>query len=114
MQEQIFPVPFHGDTLVMVDHNSQPFVAMKSVVESMSLNWQTQHRKLKEKFGSVIVIMTTTAGDGKKYEMTCLPLRKLAAWLYSINPNKVAEHLRDKVRQYQDECDDALWDYWPG
>jgi hypothetical protein len=51
MQEQIFPVPFHGDTLVMVDHNSQPFVAMKSVVESMSLNWQTQHRKLKEKFG---------------------------------------------------------------
>ncbi len=28
MQEQILPVPFHGDTLVMVDHNNQPFVAM--------------------------------------------------------------------------------------
>lgn len=112
MQEQILPVPFHGDTLVMVDHNNQPFVAMKSVVENMGLAWQSQHAKLKEKFGSVITIIVTTAGDGKNYEMTCLPLRKLAAWLYSINPNKVAEHLRDKVRQYQDECDDALWDYW--
>lgn len=112
MQEQILPVPFHGDTLVMVDHNNQPFVAMRSVVENMGLDWGGQYVKLKEKFSSVVEIISTTAGDGKKYDMTCLPLRKLAAWLYSINPNKVAEHLRDKVRQYQDECDDALWDYW--
>lgn len=112
MNEQIIPVRFHGDTVVMVEHNNQPLVAMKPVVENMGLNWQTQYRKLNEKFGSVVVIMTTTAGDGKKYEMVCLPLRKLAAWLYSINPNKVADHLRDKVTRYQDECDDALWDYW--
>ena len=112
MQEQILPVPFHGDTLVMVDHNNQPFVAMKPVVENMGLNWQSQHAKLSDKFNSTIAIIAMVGLDGKNREMTCLPLRKLAAWLYSINPNKVAEHLRDKVRQYQDECDDALWDYW--
>lgn len=46
MQEQILPIQFHGDTLVMVTHG------------------------------------------------------KLAGWMYSINPNKMAEHLRDKVPLY--------------
>lgn len=112
MQEQIFPIPFHGDTLVMVDHNSQPYVGMRSVVENMGLDWASQFVKLKSKFSSSVVIITTVGENGKNREMLCLPLRKLAGWMYSINPNKVAEHLRDKVRQYQDECDDALWDYW--
>lgn len=44
--------------------------------------------------------------------MVCLPLRKLPAWLYSISANKVAPELRDKVIQYQENCDDVLWDYW--
>jgi hypothetical protein len=41
-----------------------------------------------------------------------MPLRKLPAWLYSISPNKVSPELRDKIVRYQEECDDALWDYW--
>ncbi len=103
---------FHGDNLVIVPFNGQPFVAMKPIVESMGLYWSGQQAKLAEKFSSVIQIICTTGSDGKSYEMLCLPLRKLAAWLYSVNPNKVAPELRDKVIAYQEECDDALWDYW--
>ncbi|MDW2770136.1 phage antirepressor N-terminal domain-containing protein, partial [Acinetobacter baumannii] len=44
--------------------------------------------------------------------MTCLPVRKLAAWLYSIHANKVRPELRETVIMYQNECDDVLWDYW--
>ncbi|MES2041907.1 MAG: phage antirepressor N-terminal domain-containing protein [Pseudomonadota bacterium] len=52
------------------------------------------------------------AEDGKNRDMICLPLRKLPAWLCSINPSKVKPELREKVTRYQDECDDALWNYW--
>ena len=112
MNTQLIPVPFHQDTLVLVDDNGAPFVAMKPIVENMGLAWQVQHRKLSEKFGSVITIMVTTGGDGKAYDMVCLPLRKLPAWLYSLNPSKVSPAIADKVRQYQEECDDVLWEYW--
>ncbi len=112
MNTQLFPVPFHQDTIVLVGQNDEPFVAMKPIVENMGLSWNSQHTKLTEKFASGIAIIGTTGGDGKQYEMVCLPLRKLPGWLYSISPNKVAPELRDKIIQYQEECDDALWRYW--
>lgn len=112
VNDQLLPVPFYDDTLVLVNHNDEPFVAMKPIVTNMGLDWKTQHEKLTAKFGPVVGIIPTTGEDGKQYEMLCLPLRKFPAWLYSINPNKLAPHLRDKVVRYQDECDDVLWQYW--
>lgn len=112
MQNQLMPVPFYEDTVVLVGQDNEPFVSMKPIVENMGLAWQVQHRKLSERFDSVITEMVTTGGDGKQYAMTCLPLRKLPAWLYSISPNKVKPELREKIIRYQEECDDALWDYW--
>lgn len=109
---QLMPVPFYEDTLVIVRKNAEPFVAMKSIVEGMGLAWQVQHRKIAEKFDSTVSEIDTVAEDGKLRGMTCLPLRKLPAWLYSISPNKVAPELRHKIIRYQEECDDVLWDYW--
>lgn len=112
MNTQIIPVPFHQDVVVLVDDQGAPHVAMRPVVENMGLDWRSQHVKLTEKFASVVVMITTTGADGKQYEMVCLPLRKLPAWLYSINPAKVAPELRETIVRYQEECDDALWAYW--
>ncbi len=110
--QQLIPVPFYGDTVVLVDSDNEPFVSMKPIVINMGLSWQGQHEKLVEKFGATIKEILTVAEDGKQRSMTCLPLKKLPAWLYSISPNKVKPELRDKIIRYQNECDDALWDYW--
>lgn len=112
MNTQLMPIPFYDDTLQLVCRGDEPYVAMKPVVENIGLDWKSQHVKLTEKFNSVMVEIAATGADGKQYNMTCLPLRKIAAWLYSINPNKVAPELRHKILRYQDECDDALWNYW--
>ncbi|HHE9992352.1 TPA: phage antirepressor N-terminal domain-containing protein [Haemophilus influenzae] len=56
--------------------------------------------------------MTTTGKDGKKYEMLCIPIKKLNGWLFSINPNKVRADLKERLENYQEECFLALWDYW--
>lgn len=109
---QLFPVPFHGDTVVLVGQDNEPYVAMKPIVANMGMDWKSQHSKLAERFASTMVEITTVAEDGKLRGMACLPLKKLPAWLYSISPNKVALELREKIIRYQEECDDALWNYW--
>lgn len=112
MHPQLMPVPFYEDTVVLVGQGNEPYVAMKPIVTNMGLHWAAQFVKIAERFASVVSEIETTGGDGKQYSMTCLPLRKLPAWLYSISPNKVKPELRDKIIRYQEECDDALWDYW--
>lgn len=106
-------VPFRAAKLLLVEHEGQPFIPMKPVVEGMGLDWKSQYAKLQGgRFNSVMVMITTTGADGKSYLMSCLPLRKLAGWLMSIHASKVRPDLRDNVLAYQNECDDALWSYW--
>ena len=100
-------VPFHGDSLYVVNHNGEPYVPMKPVVEGMGLAWQSQLAKLRRRFASTITEIVMVAEDGKRRNMVSLPLRKLAGWLQTISPNKVNPKIRDKVIQYQEECDDV-------
>ncbi|WP_153037946.1 phage antirepressor N-terminal domain-containing protein, partial [Acinetobacter baumannii] len=105
-------VPFHNTELLLVEHNGQPYTAMRPIVENIGLDWKTQLIKIKQRFNSVVGEIPTTGKDGKQYKMLCLPLKKLFGWLMTISPNKVKPELRDTVIKYQEECDDVLWDYW--
>lgn len=109
---QVIPVKFMEDTLILIEHNAQPYAVMKPMVTAMGLDWRSQYVKLMEKFGAVVVEITTTGADGKQYSMICLPLRKLPGWLYSLNPGKLSADLRPKVIRYQDESDEVLWRHW--
>lgn len=104
-------VPFRGDNLYLVECDGQPYVPMKLVVEGMGLDWKSQHVKLKSKFSKGMVEITIPSAGGNQ-NMTCLSLRKLPAWLYSVQPGKVSPEIREKVIAYQQECDEVLWQYW--
>lgn len=106
-------VPFHGDELLIVEHNGQPYAPMKPIVEAMGLDWKSQYRKIASKFKSCMVKMTIQMlGDNQSREVIMMPIRKLPAWLYSVEPNMVKPKLRDKIVMYQEECDDVLWSHW--
>ncbi len=106
-------VPFHGAHLYIVNHNGEPYTPMKPIVEGMGLAWQTQHRKLTERFKTCIIEMVMQLpGDSQRRSVVCIALRKLNGWLQTISPNKVRPEIRDKVIQYQEECDDVLYEYW--
>lgn len=108
----ITTVPFYGKDLIVLENNGQPYVAMKPVAEGMGLAWQSQLAKFNAKasqWGITKIVMPTASN---MQEMVCLPLRKLFAWLMTIMPNKVKPEIRNKVIQYQNECDDVIWDYW--
>ena len=106
------PVTFHGDTIFCIDYQNQPYTPMRPIVENMGLDWQSQATKFranKERWGVVII---ATPSKGGEQQSTCMPVRKLPAWLNSNNPKKVAPELRAKIELYQAESDDALWNYW--
>ncbi|EDS9959317.1 hypothetical protein GT314_004600 [Salmonella enterica subsp. enterica] len=105
-------VPFYGDSLYVVNHNGEPYTPMKPIVKGMGLDWMGQLTKLRQRFSSTIEEIPMVAEDGKRRNMVCLPLRKLAGWLQTISPNKVRPEIRDRVIQYQNECDDVLYEYW--
>lgn len=110
---QLFPVTFHGDTIFCIDYQNQPYTPMRPIVENMGLDWGSQSVKLnanKERW--TVAIIATVAQDGNEREMLCMPVRKLPAYLNSINPRKVRSELRAKIELYQAESDDALWNYW--
>lgn len=106
-------VDFHQDKLMLVEHNGEPYVPMRPIVENMGLDWKGQHTKLKQRFSTCVEEITIQMpNDNQHRAYTCLPLRKLFGWLMMIMPNKVKPQLKDKIIQYQNECDDVLWRYW--
>lgn len=130
---QIIKVNFHDSELYIVDCNGEPYTPMKPIVEGMGLDWKSQHRKLVGRGGcghidqpspsvneegdnhayhkwGVKLIPVPTLGDTQK--SVCIPLKRIYAWLLSVNPNKVKKSIRDTVVLYQRECDDILWEYW--
>ncbi|WP_330208824.1 phage antirepressor N-terminal domain-containing protein [Pseudomonas sp. Z13] len=109
----LMTVPFHGVDLYLVEYQGQPYVPMRVMVEGMGIDWSYQYRKLsasKRRYG-VAVIATPSAGG--EQEAVCIPLRKLPGWLSSLEPNRVKSQVaRQKIEEFQDKCDDALWQYW--
>jgi hypothetical protein len=106
------PVTFHGDTIFCITHQGQPYTPMRPIVENMGLVWAAQSVKLnanRERWGVSIIETPTASGQ---QDMLCMPVRKLPAYFSSINPKKVRPELRAKIELYQNESDDALWNYW--
>jgi hypothetical protein len=104
-------VEFNGAQLLTTVVGDQVFVAMKSVTEGMGLDWGSQCKKIKDdRRYSVVTIPLNTSGGIQ--EMVCLPVKQLHTWLFTINANRVRADLRDRVIAYQDECQQAIIDYW--
>lgn len=104
-------VPFHGSDLYVVSVGDEAYTPMRPIIDGMGLTYQGQADKLKSRFSKgVREIMIPTKGG--EQTMLCLALRKLNGWLQTISPNKVKPEIRDKVIQYQEECDDVLYEYW--
>lgn len=105
-------IDFYGDKLdVVTMEDGKPGVAMRRLVENLGLDWKTQHRKLEDPVYAC-GHMTTHDTSGREQEMLVMPVKSIPAYLFSINPNKVREDLREKLARYRLECVDVLYNYW--
>lgn len=104
-------VEFYGHKLLTVRKDGVEYAALKPICDALGLNWKTQFRKVVSDTGYGHMTIPF-ASNGGIQEMLCLPLRKLAGWLFGISPSKVAPELKDKLIRFRDECFEALHDYW--
>jgi hypothetical protein len=112
VSKSLISISFHGDTIYAFQHENELFTPVRPIVENMTLDWGGQQKKLssnKARWGVEIISIPSASGSQRAI---CIPVRKLAGFLATINPNKVRNELRAKIIRYQNECDDALWNYW--
>jgi hypothetical protein len=106
-------IPFYGDhiTTLFDEKNNVVYVPFKRIVETIGLDWKTQFKKVKEqdKLYKAVVITHSSLDGGKA---VCLRVDKLYGWLIRVNSNRVRDDLQDKLSHYQEECFDAINDYW--
>lgn len=105
-------IEFYGDMIDVVElENGQPGVAMRRLVENLGLDWTGQSKKLDDPI-YMCRHMSTHDTSGRNQEMLVMPVKSIPAYLFSINPNKVREDLREKLARYRLECVDVLYNYW--
>lgn len=94
----------------------EQMVPIKPICEALGVNYTTQIEKLKNHpvYGSTIQLRGIVAADGKLREMSCLPLRLISGWIFSIHPDNVKEEVREHLIECQFKCNDVLYDYFFG
>lgn len=106
---------FHGDELDVIQRNGTAYVAVRRVCEALGIDESGQRRKLTEKtWACAEFISAQMPGDDQAREFFCLPFDSLPMWLATIEPSRVAEHVRPKLELYQRECARVLADHFLG
>lgn len=116
---EIDVVNFYGDELAVVSipELNTLGVALVDICKSLNIDYSTQFRKVSEQprfQGHSVEI--------KGRRVLTIPITKLNAFLFSINPNSVGDGFitrngvdvskKDMLIKYQDECAIVLHDYW--
>jgi hypothetical protein len=99
---------------ITIIQNGEKLVAVKPICEALGISHKPQIERLKEDpiLSSVVTLSMTTGSDGKRYEMTCIPLRYVFGWIFRIDSRNVKEEAREVVERYQLECYNALYNYF--
>lgn len=122
-------VNFYGDVLPTVDFinpdgQREIGVIGAALARGLGLEWNRQLQKLTSGDPRFMAFTVKVQTEKQVREMAVIPLRFLNAYLFSINPMKVAEDqmvelsngekvsVREKLIRYQSECTVALHDYW--
>ncbi len=95
-----------------VEDEGQLWVVLKSLCDSLGLNWSGERSRLKHDPKFTLRRISLMGSHGKGRDMLCLPWAQLNGWLFSINAERVREACQERLRLYQQASLVALSDYW--
>lgn len=100
----------------IVSTNDEQMVAIKPICEALGIDFSRQLKKIKEDedLSLVVGVLPTVGADGKEREMSCLPVRYIFGWLFTINPANVKPEAKEAVRNYRKMCYDVLYEHFFG
>jgi hypothetical protein len=106
---------FHGDMLDVVPDGARLWVSVRRVCEALGVDTGGQLAKLKPKpWACMEFISMQVDGDVQRREVAMIDLDGLPMWLATIEPSRVAEHVRGKLVRYQREAAAVLRDHFLG
>lgn len=109
-------VRFRNSILICPIINGEPHVVLKNIIDDIGLTQVSVSRGIKNhpRLANYLTVWSGKLDNFQGYEYLTLPITRVAAWLYSININKVKASARKALEEYQDKCDYVLYDHFFG
>jgi len=112
-------VNFNGSKLVCPIISGMPFIVVKCIIDEVKLHQKKATGNLKNhpRLGSRVAEWRPVEngfGLSNKHAYACLPIQKVAGWLYQINLNNVSAEARPLLEIYQEKCDEVLFNHFFG
>lgn len=102
---------FHGDELEGV-RDDGGFLSLRKACDNLGIDADSQRQKLAGKAWACTAMITVQLpGDRQRREVFMIHRKSVPMWLATIDPERVAEHVRPKLELYQREVADVL-DKW--
>jgi hypothetical protein len=105
-------VPFEtvfGDVLNVVKHeDGKLYASIRRVCEHLGVTEYNQQVKLKRSAWATTTMINTPVEDGRIRPQLYLDIDGLPLWMATLHVGRIAEHLRPKVRWYQEQARDVL------
>ena len=81
------------------------------ICENLGIDPRTQREKVQKDKKFAAGVIPLRGLDGRNRGMVCIPENRVAAFLFTINSNRVADHLKDKLEVYQEKLADAIHEW---
>lgn len=117
MSIQLFGVvPFHKTEIPFIIVGDKKYIAIKPICDAIGLNYAYASTSIKSQgtLSKHYLLQKMEGRDGKMYDMGCLPLMRLPAWLSNIDTNKVSDKARPVLEAFQEQCFDVLYAHFFG
>ena len=100
--------------LIIEDLSKEKLVPIRPICEALGVDFEGQRQRISrdEILSSVAFMTKATGADGKQYEMSCLPLKFVFGWLFTIDTSRVNEEARESVVNYKLKCYEVLYNYF--
>ena len=103
-----------NDVSILIIQDPNKLVPIKPICEALGVDLESQRKKINSDgiLHSTTVLSTAVGADGKEREMTCMPIKFIFGWLFTINPKNVNKDARENVIRYKLECYNALYNHF--
>lgn len=108
MSTELVKFQFEEDCLELASYQDSIWISVRRICEILGLDQKGQQAKLRNKPWATVAIIPLVAEDRKRRDTFCIHLDSLPMWLATIEPSRVREDLREKLRTYQLKCAQIL------
>lgn len=90
----------------VIDENGIEYLPVKPICTALGVGFKSQLDKIKEDpiLSKHNKLLKSLSSDNKRYKMTCLPIKYVLGWLFTICEKNIKEEARNELIKYKNIC----------